>query len=123
MSYIPKILDVLTWPDPKLKELSTGVTVFDEELENYVTDMFATMRALNGVGLSAPQTGRLKRIITIRLEEDKPLVIINPKITILDKEEYEWEEGCLSVPGYFKKRKRPANIAVQYQDVTGKIHS
>ncbi len=122
MSYTPNILDVLTWPNPQLKLESKPVEVFDEELEHFIADMFATMKALDGVGLAAPQVNRQEQIITLRIEEDKPLIFINPEITETGNETYEWEEGCLSVPGYFKKRKRPSRVVVKFQSIDGEQH-
>ncbi len=118
-AYVPRIKEVLVWPDPKLKRETERVAVFDEQLQELVADMFATMGAMEGVGLAAPQIGVSQMLIVLRIEPEKPIIIINPTITVLDEEEYEWEEGCLSVPGYFKKNKRPKNIAVRFQDVEG----
>ncbi len=118
----PIIRDILVWPDPKLKREAERVTVFDENLQNLAADMFATMGALDGIGLAAPQINILKAVITLRIEQDKPMIIINPTVTVIGEEMFEWEEGCLSVPGYFKKGERPKNIAVRFQDLAGVEH-
>lgn len=120
--YKPRILNVLVWPNERLKQKSKPVTVFDDALSNYAKDLFTTMAVYGGVGLSAPQVGRLEQIIALRVEDDKPIVLINPIITVIGNEMYQWEEGCLSVPGYFKKRKRPKNIAVRFKDTSGATH-
>lgn len=119
---MPKILDVLTWPDERLHQKSEDVTEFNEELEELVGDLFATMVAYEGVGLAAPQVGVLKNIIVIRLEADQPVVFINPVIEVLNNKTFEFEEGCLSVPGHFEKRKRPEHISVKFQDTKGEHH-
>lgn len=118
-NHIPNILDLLIWPDPRLKQVSKPVETFNMDLQYFVKDMFATMVALNGVGLSAPQVNRQERIITLRIEEEKPIILINPEVTVFGEEEFEWEEGCLSVPGYYKKRKRPKTIGCKFQDMEG----
>lgn len=119
---IPKIRDILVWPNPLLKRQANRVTEFDKNLADLAADLFATMGANDGVGLAAPQIGVPKSMFVLRIEDDKPMVFVNPTVTVVNEEEYEWEEGCLSVPGYFKKRKRPTEIAVRFQDVAGTEH-
>lgn len=121
-NHIPNILNILLWPDKRLQLKSEPVEVFDENLQTFVKDMFATMAALGGVALAAPQVDRQEQIIVMMIEEEKPLVFINPEITPFSKETFEWEEGCLSVPGYFKKRKRPKVIGVKFKDMKGEEH-
>jgi len=119
MPYTPKILDVLVWPDQRLKMKCQNVTVFDDDLKHFVDDMFLTMNTYDGVALAAPQVDRQENIVVLCIEEDKPMVFINPEITVFSNDPFEWEEGCLSVPGYFKKRKRPSKIGVRFKDVNG----
>lgn len=119
-------LPVLRWPyDAEvLHQKSTPVEEFNDELKQLIINMFATMRTLGGVGIAAPQVGVFKRVLVIQLEEGKPLICVNPEIigTVGD-EMFEWEEGCLSVPGYFNNAKRPNIIAVQFYDDEGNEHS
>ena len=120
--YTPQVRDILIWPDEKLKLKSSYVKQeeFDTpELHELIADMYATMKTYEGVGLSAPQIGIQKRIITISIIPGNKIILINPTVTVLDEELFEWEEGCLSVPGYFKKKKRPKTIAVKFQDLSG----
>ena len=119
--YVPKILEVLIWPDERLHDESYDVeqNLFDEDLEHLVADMFTTMHARGGVGLAAPQVGYNFRIIVIELEPERPLVLINPKIHVGSKKMFKWEEGCLSVPGYFEYRERPDMIVVKYNTIKG----
>jgi len=119
---IAQIRDVLFWPDEALAKECKRVTEFDQELRNLAVDMLFTMKTLNGVGLAAPQIGVLKSLFVLQLEDDKPIVVINPSVTVIGDEMYEWDEGCLSVPGYFKKGKRPKNIALRFQDVDKNSH-
>lgn len=120
------ILEILTYPNKKLFVKSLEVKVFDEKLHNFLDDMYETMIAKNGIGLAAIQTGEAKQILIINLvdEESKEqrkedlLEIINPKI--LRKEgEIIYQEGCLSVPGYYEDVKRAEFITLEYQDRFG----
>ena len=120
------ILEILTYPNKKLFVKSLEVKVFDEKLHNFLDDMYETMIAKNGIGLAAIQTGEAKRILIVNLvdEESKEqhkedlLEIINPKI--LRKEgEIIYQEGCLSVPGYYEDVKRAEFITLEYQDRFG----
>ena len=115
--YVPKILEVLLWPDERLHETSVDVEDYDENLEHIIADMFTTMQARGGVGLSSPQVGLNLNIITIELEATNPLVLINPVIEESSKEKFKWEEGCLSVPGFFEYRERPDTIVVSYNKI------
>ena len=120
------ILEILTYPNKKLFVKSLEGKVFDEELYNFLDDMYETMIAKNGIGLAAIQTGEAKRVLIVNLvdEESKEqrkedlLEIINPKI--LRKEgEIIYQEGCLSVPGYYEDVKRAEFITLEYQDRFG----
>lgn len=115
----PEILPILVWPDEKLHTECTDVTEFDQELKQLTLNLFATMKNDNGIGLAAPQVGEFVNVLAIWIEQDKPVLLINPKIVEASDETFEWEEGCLSVPGYFEKRKRPNRIVVSYKTVTG----
>jgi len=120
------ILEILTYPNKKLFIKSLEVKEFDEVLHKFLDDMYETMIAKNGIGLAAIQTGEAKRILIVNLvdEESKEqrkedlLEIINPKI--LRKEgEIIYQEGCLSVPGYYEDVKRAEFITLEYQDRFG----
>ena len=92
--------------DMILYKKSRDVEIFDETIEQIVSDMFETMYKYNGVGLAAPQVGILKRILVIDTGEDgQKLEMINPKITKLEKEVI-LSEGCLSFPDIFRKCKK-----------------
>ena len=120
------ILEILTYPNKKLFVKSLEVKVFDEGLHKFLDDMYETMIAKNGIGLAAIQTGEAKRVLIVNLvdEESKEqrkedlLEIMNPKI--LRKEgEIIYQEGCLSVPGYYEDVKRAEFITLEYQDRFG----
>jgi peptide deformylase len=120
LDYAPKRLKILQWPnDEALHEQCEDVTEFDDRLLYTIHDMLYTMLSSNGIGLAAPQVGILQRLITIQIEPNKPLVLINPEIVEASEELFVFNEGCLSVPGYFEDRKRPARIVVKFQDEVG----
>lgn len=110
------LLEILEFPDPRLRKKALPVNKVDDALKQTISDMFETMYAASGIGLAANQVNIQKRLIVIDLadEEDEPapLVFINPEITVLDPEPYRHEEGCLSVPGYYEFVERPRKVQV-----------
>jgi peptide deformylase len=114
------ILEILHFPDPRLRQKATPVAEVNDEIRTIVDNMFETMYAAPGIGLAAVQVNILKNIIVIDISEDKkqPLCFINP--VILEKHgEEKMEEGCLSVPGIFEKVTRAEAIKVRYLDRNG----
>ena len=117
------IRKILKFPDQDLRIKAKPVETFDEELKTLTDDMFETMHAAHGVGLAATQIGVAKQVAVIDIspEKNEPLVIVNPAIQILDPSKTEdYDEGCLSVPGFFEKISRPSDIKLTYQDLNGK---
>jgi peptide deformylase len=116
-------LQILEYPDPRLRTRAEPVTVFDAALAKLAEDMFETMYAAPGVGLAATQVNVHKRLIVIDVSEDKQgrVVYINPELLALEGTGV-MEEGCLSVPGIFDEVKRAARVRARYQDITGKTH-
>lgn len=115
------ILNILHYPDPRLRKKALLVETVDDDITRLVDDMFETMYQAPGIGLAATQADIQKRIIVIDISEDKnqPLCLINPQIIASDGEE-EMEEGCLSVPGIYEKVTRADSIKVQALDKHGK---
>jgi peptide deformylase len=114
------ILPILEYPDPRLKKVAAPVTVFGPEIERLVRDMADTMYEAPGIGLAATQVDVHKRVIVIDISETRGdlRVFVNPEL--LEAEgEAECEEGCLSVPGYYDKVTRAANIRVRAQNERG----
>ena len=114
------ILPILEYPDPRLRKVAAPVTVFGPEIERLVRDMAETMYEAPGIGLAATQVDVHKRVIVIDISEtrDQLRVFVNPEL--LEAEgEAECEEGCLSVPGYYDKVTRAANIRVRAQNERG----
>jgi len=117
------IRKILKFPDQDLRIKAKPVESFDDELKTLTDDMFDTMHSVNGIGLAATQIGVAKQVAVIDIspEKNEPLVIVNPAIQILDPSKTEdYDEGCLSVPGFFEKISRPSDIKLTYQDLNGK---
>lgn len=133
------VMKILTFPDPKLREVSQPVEKFGPELKKLAEDMIETMYAAQGIGLAAPQVGELVRMVVIdtrpkdekgaryKYEEmseleaavEQPLVLINPEI-VKGEGKTTYDEGCLSVPGYFETVQRNDVVEMKAFDVNGK---
>ena len=116
------IRKILKFPDQDLRIKAKPVETFNEELKALTDDMFETMHSVNGIGLAATQIGIAKRVAVIDISQEKnePLVIINPVIQILDPYKTEdYDEGCLSVPGFFETISRPSDVKLSFQDLNG----
>ncbi len=115
------LLTILEFPDPRLRKRATPVTVVDDALRQVISDMFETMYEAPGIGLAATQVDIHKRLLVLDVSDNKdaPMVFINPEIEILDEEPLGYEEGCLSVPGYFDMVTRPRKIRVKALDKNG----
>ena len=114
------LLNILHFPDPRLRTVAKPVTEFDAELRKLVSDMFETMYEAPGIGLAATQVDRHIRLLVLDVSEarNRPRCLINPEIIEADGEE-EMDEGCLSVPGYYEKVRRAEHIRVRAQDENG----
>ena len=108
------LLDILKFPDERLRTKAKPVDAVTDETRQLVDDMFETMYAAPGIGLAATQINVHQRIIVIDIsrEKDQPLCLINP--VVLAKEGIEHhEEGCLSVPGIYENVERADRIKVE----------
>jgi peptide deformylase len=116
------LLNILHFPDPRLRTVAKPVTEFDAELKKLVSDMFETMYEAPGIGLAATQVDRHIRLLVMDVSEhrNQPRCLVNPEIIEADGEE-EMDEGCLSVPGYYEKVRRAEHIRVRAQDETGAV--
>lgn len=114
-------LEILEFPDPRLRQVAKPVELVTDELRQLVDDMFETMYAAPGVGLAATQVNVHQRIVVIDVSEDQsePLVFINPEIEVLDEEIHQYDEGCLSVPGFYETVERPRKVRVKALDRDG----
>ena len=114
------VLNILEYPDPRLRKVAAPVAAVTPEVQKLVRDLAETMYAAPGIGLAATQVDVHKRVIVMDLSEtrDELRVFINPEILAADGEA-EAEEGCLSVPGYYDKVTRPAKVRVRALDAAG----
>ncbi len=115
------ILEILEFPDPRLRTEAKPVTEVNDRVRGIIDDMFETMYDAPGVGLAATQVNIHEQIVVIDVseEQNQPLVFINPEITILDEEIFKYDEGCLSVPGFYETVQRPRHIRVKALDRNG----
>jgi peptide deformylase len=119
------VLQLVTYPDPRLKFVSEPVTEFNAGLKQFVQDMYDTMYKEGGIGLAAVQVGRLERILVVDIEQDErgtpvnPMTFINPEITWESEACQTYKEGCLSFPGQSADVVRPDEIKLTYQTETG----
>ena len=114
-------LEILEFPDPRLRLNAQPVEIFDADLERLADDMLETMYAAPGIGLAATQVNVQKRMLVVDVSENHgaPTVLVNPEL--LDSRGKEiCQEGCLSFPGVFADVQRKEWIRVKAQDVTGK---
>ena len=114
------LLNILEYPDPRLKKVATPVAAVTPEIQKLVRDMAETMHSAPGVGLAATQVNVHKRVVIIDISEarDDLKVFINPELVSAEGQA-EYEEGCLSVPGYYDKVTRAARIVVRAQNERG----
>jgi peptide deformylase len=107
------ILDILKYPDKRLRIVAKPVETVNTQIKQQIKDMFETMYDAPGIGLAATQVNFHQRIIVIDVSDEcnQPLCLINPEI-IEKNGEIEWEEGCLSVPNYYESVKRANEIKV-----------
>ena len=114
------LLNILHFPDPRLRTVAKPVTEFDAELKQFVSDMFETMYEAPGIGLAATQVDHHIRLLVMDISDGRnnPRCLINPRIIAADGDE-EMDEGCLSVPGYYEKVRRAEHIRVSAQDESG----
>ena len=114
-------LDILHFPDPRLRRRAEPVGAVDRHVGRLIDDMFETMYDAPGIGLAAPQVDVAKRVITIDLSKDRsePLCLVDPEI-LQAGGEAETEEGCLSVPGVYEVVKRAESIRARATDRDGR---
>ena len=116
-------LEILQFPDERLRRLSTPVESFNKDLKTLADKMLEIMYESNGIGLAAPQVNQTIRLIVVDVSEDRdnPCIFVNPEI----KEpagSVDSSEGCLSVPEIRTTIKRYENITLEYQDLNGERH-
>ena len=119
------VLDIVTYPDPRLREPTFEVKEVDDSIRQLVQDLTDTMYAQNGAGIAAIQVGRFERIFLIDgrvatgQEDAAPMVFINPEVVETGKGVTVQEEGCLSFPGVFVEIKRPRWAKLRAMSLAG----
>ncbi|MBY6190812.1 MULTISPECIES: peptide deformylase [Microbulbifer] len=118
-------LEILEFPDPRLRKVAEPVAEVTDDHRTLIEDMFETMYEAPGVGLAATQINVHERIVVIDVSEDQsePLVLINPEVEVLDAEIHKYDEGCLSVPGFYEKVERPRKIRLKALDRNGEAYA
>ena len=139
------IRPILEAPHPVLKQVSTPVETFDDDLRTLIADMFETMYDAPGIGLAAVQVGEPIRLLVIDLQEPdpdaateaceddgcghdhrpvkrNPRVFVNPEILDPSADLSVYSEGCLSVPDIYADVERPSGVRLRWQDLDGTAH-
>src|SRR4030081_2926814 len=124
------IREIIVLPDKQLRLVAKPVEKVTAELRKLADDMFETMYAAPGIGLAAIQVAQPLRLITMDLakrDEDgesrpRPRVFINPQILSSSEELSVYEEGCRSIPEYYRKWEPPARVLLLFTDLDGKVH-
>ena len=114
------ILDVLQFPDERLRTVAKPIDEVNSEIKQLVADMFETMREEKGIGLAATQVNKHVRLVVMDVseEQNEPRVFINPEIVNKEGSTIS-EEGCLSVPGNYAKVDRAEKVTVKALDGEG----
>lgn len=117
------VLNILSYPDPRLRTIAAPVKQVDDKIKTLITDMIETMYDAEGIGLAASQVDEHLQLIVMDLSENKdtPMVFINPKVTPLVEEKQPYEEGCLSVPEVYDKVERPNKVRIEALDENGDV--
>ena len=115
------ILDILVYPDQRLRKLAKPVLEVDDKIRQLISNMTETMYDAEGIGLAATQVDVHQQVIVMDISEtrDQMLILINPKIVKQDGEQV-YDEGCLSVPEYYAPVTRAQNIEITALDQSGK---
>lgn len=108
------VLTILQYPNPRLRTKASPVVTVDGVVKSLIEDMFETMIEAKGIGLAATQIDVHQRIIVMDLSDDnsEPRIFINPEIEILDETTQLYDEGCLSIPGFYETVERPSKVMI-----------
>ncbi len=115
------LLEILEYPDPRLRTVARPVAEVNDEIRRIVDDMLETMYDASGVGLAATQVNVHQRIVVMDLSEEsnEPVVLINPSYEPIGDEKSDFQEGCLSVPGFYELLDRYAQVRLTALDRDG----
>lgn len=106
--------------DPVLREKSQPIVEITDEIRELAETMLVVMKETDGVGLAGPQVGISKRIFVVCADDDVNRVFINPQIIETSVETCGYEEGCLSIPGYYEHVERPSQVTIQALNEKGR---
>ncbi len=111
---------IVLYPDQRLRQAAEPVTQFDAALRTLAADLFDTMQAAPGIGITAPHIGVALRVVVLDLRDtSRARTYINPEIIWASDETIRHEEGSVSMPGVTEQIERPAKVRVRYQDLDG----
>jgi len=115
------VLNILEFPDPRLRTVAKPVGEVDDKVRRLIDDLLETMYEASGIGLAATQVNVHRRVLVMDVSEgrDQPRAFINPEISVLDETLGGYDEGCLSVPGFYEEINRPRRIRVRALDRDG----
>lgn len=115
--------DIVTYPDPRLTMTCRLVTDFGPALRTLADDLYETMKAAPGVGITAAHIGVELRLVVLDLPElGGRRDFVNPELLSVSNRKMEHDEGSVSMPGAIAAVERPASVRVKYQDLTGIFH-
>jgi peptide deformylase len=111
---------IVRYPDRRLRDVAERVRAFDGELRTLAADLYDTMRAAPGIGITAPHIGVGKRVVVLRPAADRPArVYVNPAIVWASDERIRHVEGSVSMPGVTEEVERAARVRIAYQTIEG----
>ncbi len=113
------VLPIRVLGDPVLREVTQPVAEVTDEIRRLIDDMFETMYAASGIGLAAPQVGRLERVCVVDVE-GAIYAMVNPEVVKTEGPKEKAEEGCLSIPDVYGDVERPSHVTVRALDRDGK---
>jgi len=115
---------LVIYPDPRLSKSAEPVAIFDAELRTLISDLHDTMKEAQGIGITAPHIGVMKRIAIVQLTPEDPLkTYINPKVVWASDTLAPCKEGSVSMQGVVEDVSRPVSVRVSFQDLDGKEQS
>ncbi|MDN7356038.1 peptide deformylase [Acetobacter senegalensis] len=111
---------IVLFPDQRLRQVATPVSVFDEALHSLAGDLLDTVRAAPGIGITGPHIGVGLRVVVLDLPDGSgPQTYINPEIVQASENTIQHEEGSISMPGVVETLTRAAKVTVRYMDLKG----
>jgi peptide deformylase len=117
------LLNILEFPDPRLRTVAKAVEHVDDNVRELIDNLLETMYDASGIGLAATQVNVHRRVLVTDVSEtrDQPRVYINPAVTVLDETLGQYDEGCLSVPGFYEEVRRPQRVLIKALDRDGQV--